>query len=184
MREEENMNHIYICRRCGDRRLPPPHDWAGERDRFLGATEPHPGGLGWCGDLHDWIPAEDTMQGDTMRSGYTRCGSGRDTMYRRVIRASRWDPACGVRWPGSWEATIERAGRGWRYVVGHYGRDEYRLAKGQAPTLREAMEAADAALASVADEIQATRAAERWIAGAGNVDELLGTPGALRAAGY
>jgi len=116
--------------------------------------------------------------------GYTRYGSGRDTLYRRTIQASRWDPACGVRWPGTWEAEIERAGRGWRYVVGHYGRDEHRIAEGTARTLREAMEAADAALASVADEIQATRAAERWIAGAGNVDELLGTPGALRAAGY
>lgn len=119
-----------------------------------------------------------------MPRGYTRYGSGRDTLYHRAIRASRWDPACGVRWPGSWEATIERAGRGWRYVVGHYGRDEYRLAEGAARTLREAMQAADAALASVADEIQATRVAERWIAGRASVDELLDTPGALRAAGY
>ena len=119
-----------------------------------------------------------------MPRGYTRYGSGRDTLYHRAVRASRWDPAAGVRWPGSWEAEIERSGRGWRYVVGHYGRDEYVIARGETATLREAMEAADAALASVADEIQATRAAERWIAGAGNVDELLGTPGALRAAGY
>ena len=116
--------------------------------------------------------------------GYTRYGSGRDTLYRRIIRASRWDPACGVRWPGMWQADIERSGRGWRYVVAHYGRDEHRIAEGTARTLREAMEAADAALASVADEIAATRVAERWIAGRASVDELLGTPGALRAAGY
>jgi len=178
------MTHIYICRRCGDRRLPPPHDWAGEHDRFPGAVEPQPGGLGGCGDLHDWVPATDaTPRRDTMR-GYTRYGSGRDTLYRRTIRASRWDPACGVRWPGSWEAEIERAGRGWRYVVGHYGRDEHRIAEGTARTLREAMEATDAALASVADEIAATLAAERWIAGVASVDEMLTTPGALRAAGY
>jgi len=49
------MNHIHICRRCGDRRLPPPHDWAGERDRFPSAAEPVPGGMGPCGDLHDWV---------------------------------------------------------------------------------------------------------------------------------
>lgn len=119
-----------------------------------------------------------------MPRGYTRYGSGRDTMHRRVIKASRWDPAANVRWPGSWEATIERAGRGWRYVVAHYGRDEHRIAEGILPTLREAMDAADAALAFVAGEIQATRVAERWIAGRASVDELLGTPGALRAAGY
>ena len=119
-----------------------------------------------------------------MPRGYTRYGSAGDTLYRRVIRASRWDPAAGVRWPGTWEAEIERSGRGWRYIVGHYGRDEHRIAEGRAQTLREAMDAADAALASVADEIAATRAAERWIGGAGNVDELLSTPGALRAAGY
>lgn len=59
---------MYICRHCGDRRLPPPHDWAGERDRFPGASEPHPGGLGPCGDLHDWVPATDaTPRRDTMR---------------------------------------------------------------------------------------------------------------------
>ena len=52
------MDHIFICRRCGDRRLPPPHDWAGEHDRFPGSSEPHPGGLGPCGDLHDWVPAK------------------------------------------------------------------------------------------------------------------------------
>src|SRR5690606_41624610 len=45
-----------ICRHCGDRRLPPPHDWAGEHDRFPGASEPETGGLGPCGDLHDWVP--------------------------------------------------------------------------------------------------------------------------------
>jgi len=115
---------------------------------------------------------------------YTRHGSGRHTLYRCVIRASRWDPACGVRWPGVWQADIERAGRGWQYVVAHYGRDEYVIARGETATLREAMQAANAALASVEDEIRATRAAERWIAGQASVDELLGTPGALRAAGY
>lgn len=52
--KEETME--YICRRCGDRRLPPPHDWAGECDRFPGESEPQPGGLGGCGDLHDWVP--------------------------------------------------------------------------------------------------------------------------------
>lgn len=52
------MDQIFICRRCGDRRLPPPHDWAGEGDRFPGAAEPQPGGLGLCGDLHDWVPVE------------------------------------------------------------------------------------------------------------------------------
>jgi len=83
-----------------------------------------------------------------------------------------------------WQADIERGGKAWRYTVAHYGRDEYRIAEGTAPTLREAMQAANAALASVEDEIRATRAAERWIAGQASVDELLGTPGALRAAGY
>ena len=63
------MTHIYICRRCGDRRLPPPHDWAGEADRFPGAAEPHPGGLGWCGDLHDWVPVEAGGLAPTARSG-------------------------------------------------------------------------------------------------------------------
>ena len=119
-----------------------------------------------------------------MTPRYTRHGSGRHTLYRCVIRASRWDHACGVRWPGSWEATIERAGRCWQYVVAHYGRDEYRIAQGTAPTLREAMRAANAALASIADQIAATRVAERWIAGKASVEELLSTPGALRAAGY
>ena len=51
------MENIFICRSCGDRRLPPPHDWAGERDRFPGAVEPQPGGLGGCGNLHDWVPS-------------------------------------------------------------------------------------------------------------------------------
>lgn len=116
---------------------------------------------------------------------YTRLSSARTgTLYRRVIRASRWDPSVNVRWPGTWEADIERRGSGWHYVVGHYGRDEYRLAEGREPTLREAIAAADAALESVAGEIAATRAAERWIAGAGQVSEMLGTPGALAAAGY
>ena len=50
------MENIFICRRCGDRRLPPPHDWAGEHDRFPGESEPQPGGLGWGGDMHDWSP--------------------------------------------------------------------------------------------------------------------------------
>ena len=49
----------YVCRRCGDRRLPPPHDWAGEGDIMRGASEPHPGGLGPCGDLHNWIVREE-----------------------------------------------------------------------------------------------------------------------------
>jgi len=83
-----------------------------------------------------------------------------------------------------WQADIERAGRGWQYVVAHYGRDGYVIARGETAPLREAMQAANAALASVADEIQATRVAERWIAGEATADELVSTPGALRAAGY
>ena len=63
------MTHIYICRRCGDRRLPPPHDWAGEGDRFPGAAEPHPGGLGGCGDLHDWVPAGNRAIEAAIRQG-------------------------------------------------------------------------------------------------------------------
>jgi len=60
------MENNFVCRRCGDRRLPPPHDWAGEHDRFPGAPEPIPGGLGLCGDLHDWVPVTETTTVDEM----------------------------------------------------------------------------------------------------------------------
>lgn len=56
--KEETMKNISVCRRCGGRRLPPPHDWAVEHDRLPGAAEPVPGGMGPCGDLHDWVHAE------------------------------------------------------------------------------------------------------------------------------
>lgn len=44
---------VQTCRRCGDVKAQ-DSSWAGHGDYFPGQTQPHPGGLGLCGDLHDW----------------------------------------------------------------------------------------------------------------------------------
>lgn len=93
---------------------------------------------------------------------WAKSGAGE---YWRIIRASRWDAVCNVRWPGTWEAVVRRAKRGWTYTVGHYGRDEHVIAVGDAPTMRAARAAADATLESVADEIKSMRVADRWVSG-------------------
>ena len=46
-----------ICRSCGDTKSP-TSTWAGAHDYYPGETEPVMGGLGGCGDLHQFAPAE------------------------------------------------------------------------------------------------------------------------------
>lgn len=45
----EAYPHLRVCRRCGDR-PDPDHPGLGVQDQG------HPGGMGACGDLHDWGP--------------------------------------------------------------------------------------------------------------------------------
>lgn len=47
----ETKQQEVVCRRCGDTQA---QGWAGSADFLPGQTEPHPGGLGLCGDLHMW----------------------------------------------------------------------------------------------------------------------------------
>lgn len=49
-------NIRYTCSRCGDTRV--GELWYGEKDCALNELDPVTGGLGGCGDLHDWVLVE------------------------------------------------------------------------------------------------------------------------------